>query len=159
VILTDNGTQFVSKCFQSVCRLLGVKQSFTTAYHPATNGQCERFNRTVIGAITHYISDNKDNWDELSYTATYAYNTTVQFLTGYIPFDLTLARTSHSHILSSYVGFGVMPNAATKIAFCQTFLADCERLGHRAAENLKQSQQRYKKPYDAHVRRRNLGIH
>jgi transposase InsO family protein len=38
VLLSDNGTQFVSKFFQSVCRLLGVKQVFTTAYHPASNG-------------------------------------------------------------------------------------------------------------------------
>jgi transposase InsO family protein len=65
-LLSDNGTQFVSKFFQSVCRLLGVRQVFTTAYHPTSNGQCERFNRTVINAITHYVSDNQDNWDELS---------------------------------------------------------------------------------------------
>jgi hypothetical protein len=127
-------------------------------YHPATNGQCERFNRTVISAITHYISDNQDNWDEMSYTATYAYNTTVKSSTGYTSFELTLARTSHSHILSPDVGFEVIPNATTKAAFRQTFLADCERLGHRAAETLKQSQQRYKKSYDAHARRRNSGI-
>jgi transposase InsO family protein len=70
IILTDNGTQFVSKFFQTVCRLLGVKQVFTTAYHPQTNGKCERFNRTILSALSHYISDNQDDGDELSYTAT-----------------------------------------------------------------------------------------
>jgi transposase InsO family protein len=38
LFLTDNGTQFISKFFQTVCRLLGVKQLFTIAYHTSTNG-------------------------------------------------------------------------------------------------------------------------
>jgi hypothetical protein len=33
LLLTDNGTLCISKFFQTVCRLLGVKQLFTTAYH------------------------------------------------------------------------------------------------------------------------------
>jgi transposase InsO family protein len=48
VLLTDNGSQFVAKFFQTFCRILGVKQVFTSAYRPSTNGQTERFNRTVI---------------------------------------------------------------------------------------------------------------
>ena len=31
VLLTDNGTQFVAKFFQSFCRILGVKQVVTSA--------------------------------------------------------------------------------------------------------------------------------
>jgi transposase InsO family protein len=107
ILLTDNGTQFVAKFFQCVCKLLGVKQGFTTAYHPATNGQCERFNRTILNAITHYIAENQDNWDEISHIETYAYNTTVHSSTGYTPFELVLARTLPSHVLSTTIGLGV----------------------------------------------------
>jgi RNase H-like domain found in reverse transcriptase/Integrase zinc binding domain len=38
-LFTDNSAQFVSKLFQTIYRLLGVKQLFTTAYHPSINGQ------------------------------------------------------------------------------------------------------------------------
>jgi hypothetical protein len=38
-LLTENGTQFISKFLQTVCRLLGVTQLFTIAYNPSTNGQ------------------------------------------------------------------------------------------------------------------------
>jgi Integrase core domain len=60
LLLTDNGTQIISKFFQTVCRLLGVKQLFTTAYHPSTNGQVERFNQTVLKSVTLVLCrDNK----------------------------------------------------------------------------------------------------
>ena len=50
-LLTDNGTQFNAKFFLAVCRELGIAKIFTTAYHPQTNGQVERFNRTIINSL------------------------------------------------------------------------------------------------------------
>ena len=38
ILLTDNDSQFTSRFFLNVCRLLGTKKDFTTAYHPQTNG-------------------------------------------------------------------------------------------------------------------------
>jgi transposase InsO family protein len=48
ILLTDNGTQFVAKFFQTFCKILGIKQVFTSAYRPSTNRQTERFNQTVV---------------------------------------------------------------------------------------------------------------
>ena len=39
-LLSDNGSQFISKLFQYVCTELKVRNVFTTTYHPQTNGQC-----------------------------------------------------------------------------------------------------------------------
>jgi transposase InsO family protein len=58
VLLTDNGTQFVSKFFQTFCRLLGIKQVHTSAYRPSTNGQTERFNRTIADFMAAYVSEH-----------------------------------------------------------------------------------------------------
>jgi transposase InsO family protein len=55
-LFTDNGPQFTAKFFQDVCAELGVKKTFTTAYHPRTNGQVERYNRTIL-ALRAYVSD------------------------------------------------------------------------------------------------------
>ena len=43
-VLSDLGTQFVSKCMEEVSRLLSIKQLTTTLYHPMCNGLVERFN-------------------------------------------------------------------------------------------------------------------
>ena len=47
-LLTNRRANFTTKFFQAVCSSLGVRNLFTTAYHPQTNGQFERFNRTLI---------------------------------------------------------------------------------------------------------------
>jgi transposase InsO family protein len=44
-LLTDNGPLFTAKFFQAVCAELGIQQVFTTAHHPHTNWQVERYNR------------------------------------------------------------------------------------------------------------------
>jgi len=58
VILSDQGSQFMSKFFLSVCRTLGIEPRASTPYHPQTNGQVERYNHTIVKQIRHYVQDN-----------------------------------------------------------------------------------------------------
>jgi transposase InsO family protein len=46
-IVSDRGVNFTSKIFQRLCKSLGIKQKLATSHHPATNGETERFNRTL----------------------------------------------------------------------------------------------------------------
>ena len=46
-ILTDQGTDFLSHTIRELYELLKVKAIRTSVYHPATDGLCERFNRTL----------------------------------------------------------------------------------------------------------------
>ena len=46
-VLSDLGTQFVSKCMEEASRLLFIKRLTTTPYHPTCNGLVERFNGTL----------------------------------------------------------------------------------------------------------------
>jgi transposase InsO family protein len=103
-----------SKSFQTVCRLLGVTHLFTTACHPSTNGQVERFNQTALKSVTHFVSEHHDEWVEITGVATYAYNTTVQSTSGLAPFELTLSRVPSHGILQSDIAFGCDPPLSSK---------------------------------------------
>jgi transposase InsO family protein len=46
-LISDNGSQFLSRDFQELLGLLEVRQTFTSANHPQSNGKLERFNRTL----------------------------------------------------------------------------------------------------------------
>ncbi|CDF40678.1 unnamed protein product [Chondrus crispus] len=81
-LLSDNGTQFTAKYFQNICRILGIRNVFTTKYHPQANGQVERFNRTILSAVRKYIGDHPKDWDLFSDAVTFAYNTKVHRTTN-----------------------------------------------------------------------------
>lgn len=65
-LLSDNGGQFTSKYFQSVCQILGIRNLFTSSYHPQTNGQAERFNRTLLSALRRYVAEELNDWDKFT---------------------------------------------------------------------------------------------
>ena len=64
VILTDQGSNFLSKLFKNVCKLLKIKKLKTTAYHPQTNGASERTHRVLAEYLRCYILEEQSDWDK-----------------------------------------------------------------------------------------------
>ena len=91
-LLTNNGSQFASQFFREASGILGIRQLFTRTYHPQTNGQVERFNRTLLQALRNYVAEHQRNWDEFSSATTYEYNCQVHRTTGIPPFELVVSR-------------------------------------------------------------------
>lgn len=52
---TDQDRNFESQLFKSVCELLHIHKTRTSAYHPSTNGESERANRTLMNAVRCFI--------------------------------------------------------------------------------------------------------
>jgi transposase InsO family protein len=46
-IITDNGSQFISRDFRELTTLLEIEHTFTSPAHPQSNGKLERFHRTL----------------------------------------------------------------------------------------------------------------
>ena len=64
-IISDQDPQFASKFTWELCRLMGIEQNISTAYHPRTNGQSERTNQWVemfLQFVTNYKQDNWARW-------------------------------------------------------------------------------------------------
>jgi len=92
-LLSDNGSQFISDLFQRVCSVLEVHNALTMTYHPQTNGQTERFNRSLTAMLRCYVEDHPKDWCEYVRALTYAYNTSVHRGIDAAPFDLVLSRS------------------------------------------------------------------
>ena len=88
ILLSDGGTQFVAELMENVLKILGIKHSVSTAYHPQTNGLCERANGTIKSLICKVAHDNPGNWDRLLPCVLFAYRESPQETTGFAPFEL-----------------------------------------------------------------------
>ncbi|GBM00184.1 hypothetical protein AVEN_176420-1 [Araneus ventricosus] len=58
-LTTDQGTQYESALFQVLTKFLGTARQRTTSYHPAANGQIERFHRQLKAAV---MAHGKFQW-------------------------------------------------------------------------------------------------
>lgn len=94
-IVSNRDPRFTGKFWACLWKELGTKLRMSIAYHPETDGQSERTNRTIEEILRHYVNNNKTNWEHWLPTAEFAYNSAVNSSTGYSPFqavrDTTLA--------------------------------------------------------------------
>ena len=89
---SDQGRNFESSIILEVCRLLGVRKSRTTPYHPQSDGLVERCNRTLLDMLATAVQDRPFEWDQHLRRLCYAYNTSVHPTTGFTPFALMFGR-------------------------------------------------------------------
>ena len=91
-IIADNGTQFVSTQFQSLCKRYKVpKVWYTARYHPQANF-VERNNQTIGTAIRSFLTDQHRLWDEHIPHIQFALNTATHEVTGFTPAFLNFGR-------------------------------------------------------------------
>ena len=91
-ILTDKGSNFTSLLFTNICVYLGIKRKLTTAYHPQTDGQTERFNRTLMGMLRNYVEKTHDDWERVLELLCFAYRASVHSSTHESPYYLMHGR-------------------------------------------------------------------
>lgn len=57
-ILTDQGTLFMSRLMTDLCRLLKVKQLWTSVYHPQTDGLVWHFNQPLKRMLRRVVAED-----------------------------------------------------------------------------------------------------
>ena len=89
---SDQGRQFESELVKEVCKLLEIKKTHTTPYHPQCNGIVERFNRTLLGMLATTVDSYPSSWEQNIRRVCLAYNSSVHASTGFSPFFLMFGR-------------------------------------------------------------------
>lgn len=84
-IHSDQGRNLESRLIQQLCTLYGIENA-TTPYHPAGNGQCERFNRTLHNLLRTLPVSRKRDWHTCLPQLLFSYNTTPYQSSGESPF-------------------------------------------------------------------------
>lgn len=138
-IVSDRDARFTSIFWQELWKKLGTRLSMSTAYHPQTDGQTERQNRTLEDMLRAYTNYNQDDWDEYLVTAEIAYNDSIQASTGETPFYLNCGQHPKFSPLLAYPNSSRTHNQAVSDMLSQLQLSL-----KNAKSSLEQAQQRQK---------------
>lgn len=150
-IHSDQGRNFESNLIQQLCILYGIEKSHTTPYHPAGNGQCERFNRTLHNLLRALPITKKRDWSCYLPQVTFSYNTTIHQSTGESPFYLMFGQDPQ---LPVDFLLGRVPEPAAGSAH-DWIVEHQTRLRHAfegASRHLEDAAAKRKERHDKHVR-------
>uniref|UniRef100_A0A8C6M8E9 Gypsy retrotransposon integrase-like protein 1 n=1 Tax=Nothobranchius furzeri TaxID=105023 RepID=A0A8C6M8E9_NOTFU len=155
-IHSDQGRDFESKLIKELLKMLGVRKSRTTPYHPQGDPQPERFNRTLLSMLGTLSQENKRWWSQHVVRLVHAYNSTKCDATGYSPYFLMFGREP---LLPVDLCFGTGPDdkgVTQHSAYVAKLKEDLHKAYKMAADVSDKIHLRNKKAYDKRLGFQNL---
>lgn len=89
---SDQGSNFESNVFKSLCSLVNMAKTRTTPYAPWSNGETERMNKTLMIMLKCMVEENPKKWDLLLQKALMHYRSSVHSSTQFTPYALMFGR-------------------------------------------------------------------
>ena len=86
---SDNGKEFCNKLTEELFKLLQIKHSHTTPYHPQCNAQAEVQNKVIAKYLASFVDKTTLDWPLYIAPMAFAYNTALHRSIKSTPFFLT----------------------------------------------------------------------
>ena len=150
-IHSDQGRNFESDLFGSVCELLDIVKTRTTPTHPASNGQVERYNTILLALIRCHIDGASDKWDEAVPLLAGAIRSMQNRHTGMTANMLMLGREVRRPISLAYSFNELVPQSCPH-EYVKELLKNFHEVHHLARDKLKTAMKIQKQAYDTKIR-------
>jgi transposase InsO family protein len=105
-IVSDRGTQFTSVFWERLHETLDTQLSFSSAYHPQTDGQIERVNQILEDMLRTCALQYGRSWDKSLSYAKFSYNNSYQESLKNAPFEMLYGRRCQTPLFWSEAGEG-----------------------------------------------------
>jgi hypothetical protein len=130
-IISDRDKLFTSNYWATLMSAIGIQQKLSTSFHPETDGQTERTNRTLKQYLRIYCNYQQDNWVSLLPMAQLAHNNKQSEATGHTPFFANHGR--HPNLFER-----TLPGPKAERALTKT--ADMKNTYDKMRESIKRAQ-------------------
>ena len=110
-IVSDRGTTFRSRFWNTLCQTLKISTNYSTAFHPQSDGQTERVNQTLETYLRSHVNYLQDDWYSFLPLAEFAYNNAESASTKHSPFFANYGIHPRFNALS------IRQNSADSVAF------------------------------------------
>lgn len=138
-IVSDRGSEFTSRFWRALSKLLNIKLNFSSAYHPQTDGQTERTNQIIEQYLRIYCNYQQDDWSSFLPLAEFAYNNASHSATQVSPF---FANKGYHPLIQP------VSNAESISTEASAYATDLSDLHDYLREQLKIAQLAYQRPAD-----------
>ena len=159
-ILSDRGSQFTADMMREVCRLVSIKQIYTTPYNPRCNGLCERMNGVLKSMLKKMCQERPKDWDRYLPAVLFAYREVPQASTGFSPFELLYGRTVRGpmQVLRELWTKCEAPEVRNTYQYIFDLRNKLEETCQLARENLQAAQGEFKHHYDKKTKKRSFEV-
>ena len=93
IMISDRGPQFAAKVFNGITSALQIKHKMSTAFHPQTDGQTERYNAVLEVYLRIFCAYEPDKWNKILPIAQFAHNSRTHEELKQSPFYLMYGST------------------------------------------------------------------
>ena len=158
-IVSDQGSNFMSKLMAQLYEQLGINKIKTSIYHPQANGLVERFNGTLKAMLKKFVGEHVQAWERYLPYLLFAYREVPYESTGYSPFELLYGRTVRGPLaIVKERWIEKKPtegNIVSHVLEIRRRLATMQKV---VKQNLKQAQSKQKRVYDSQSSHRRLEV-
>jgi transposase InsO family protein len=103
-ISSDRGSLFTSRFWESFQEAMGTHMSFSTAYHPQSQGQVKRVNQILEDMLHACVISFGKKWEESLPYAEFSYNNSYQASLKMAPFEVLYGRKCQTPLNWSEIG-------------------------------------------------------
>jgi hypothetical protein len=129
MIISDRGSQFVTRFWEQLHVSLETHLIHNSAYHPQTDGQTERVNQILDDMLRACVLEHQGSWDQNLPWAKFSYNNSYQESLKMAPFEALYGHRCRT--LLNWIEPG------ETVIFGPDFVEKAKSIVHRFQENLK----------------------
>jgi hypothetical protein len=91
-IVLDRDIKFVRHFWRTLWKNPGTSFSFSSSYHPQTDGHTEVVNRSLGNLLRSLVTGHNNEWDQILPQVEFAYNDSPNRSTGKSPFQIVYGK-------------------------------------------------------------------
>ena len=96
-VISDRDPRFTANFTRELCKLLGITQNISSAYHPQTDGQSERANQSIEQYLRLVVNEQQTDWAAWLAMAQYTHNSWKNRTTKQTPFEIIMGHNPTAH--------------------------------------------------------------